>query len=932
MSQQWYLQPIESVLEALKSDKEAGLGKAEAEERLTQYGPNELVEKGMKSPWQILLEQLSDAMVIVLIVAAIISGFIGEAQDTIVIIAIVVLNAALGVSQEYRAERAIAELKKLAVPTVRVRRGGKVEEISARELVPGDIVQLEAGNVAPADARLLEVNGLKVEEAALTGESEPVEKRVGAIEASGDHEVALGDRKNMIYMGTTISYGRGMAVVTATGMETELGNIANLLQDVEQEQTPLQDRLDRLGKNLAWIALAIIILVFVIGLTTSEEVRTIWAEGGNRFANLLESASVQELFLTAISMAVAAVPEGLPAMVTIALALGSRRMLRRHALIRKLPAVETLGSVTTICSDKTGTLTQNQMTVTMLDVAGERRTVDALAEVRPAIARAEEQEPKEPLIRSLSILLRGAALCNDTTRKEDEETGTLTLLGDPTETALVRIADEFALEKEVLESRWPRVAEAPFTSERKCMTTVHQTPKPDHADKSDAYVPPTDYIAFTKGAVDVLLEKAEKVWLGEERVPMDDDLQQRILKANEALAQDGQRVLGLTFRLLEEKPEGNIEELEEQLTFVGLIGMMDPPRDEVKAAVARCRSAGIRPIMITGDHPLTALSIAQQIGITENDRCFTGAELSKMDQGELKEQVSATSVFARVSPEHKLNIVDALQEQGQVVAMTGDGVNDAPALKRANIGIAMGITGTDVSKEAADMVLLDDNFATIVAATEEGRTIYDNIRKFIRYTLSSNTGELFVMLVAPFLGMPLPLIPIQILWINLVTDGVPGLALAVENAEHGIMERDPVPPNEGIFSRGLGIDILWVGALMGVVSLGVGWWAFLNGLDTATWRTMVFTTLTIAQMGNALAIRATHDSLWEIGLFSNRLMVFAVITTFLLQLALIYVPFLQGIFSTVALTGTQLAISLLVSLTVLVAVEAVKWVRRRNEG
>lgn len=931
MNKNWYLETSEATLQVLASDAERGLDQAEVERRLTEYGPNELVEKGIKSPWQILLEQLSDAMVIVLIIAAIISGFIGEVQDTIVIIAIVILNAALGVSQEYRAERAIAELKKLAVPTVRVRRGGKVQEVSARELVPGDIVQLEAGNVAPADARLVEVNGLKVEEAALTGESEPVEKLTGAIAADEANAVALGDRKNMVFMGTIVSYGRGVAVVTETGMATELGTIANLLQEVKQEQTPLQNRLARLGKNLAWVALIIIVVVFTIELSTSQEVRDIWGSSENLWGRLFQSSVVQELFLTAISMAVAAVPEGLPAMVTIALALGSRRMLQRRALIRKLPAVETLGSVTTICSDKTGTLTQNQMTVTMLDVAGEQRTVDALAEVRHAIARAEEVEPTEPLARSLSILLRGAALCNDTMRNHDEASGESTLIGDPTETALVRVAGEFGIEKHALEARWPRIAEAPFTSERKCMTTVHRAPKPDSPNNGDAFVLSSNYIAFTKGAVDVLLERATNVWLGEARVPIDDDLRTRIHQSNAALAQDGQRVLGLAFRLLDEKPPKDVETLEQELTFVGMIGMMDPPRDEVKAAVARCRSAGIRPIMITGDHGLTALAIAQQIGITENDRCLTGRELAQLDQAQLNVLVREVSVFARVSPEHKLNIVDALQTQGHVVAMTGDGVNDAPALKRADIGIAMGITGTDVSKEAADMVLLDDNFATIVAAVEEGRTIYDNIRKFIRYILSSNTGELFVMLVAPFLGMPLPLLPIQILWINLVTDGVPGLALAVEKAEQGIMRRKPVPHDEGILSRGLGIDILWVGILMGLVSLGVGYWAFLAGLDLATWRTMVFTTLTMAQMGNALAIRATHDSLWQIGLFSNRLMVYAVLVTFLLQLALIYMPFFQGIFRTVALTPGQLGLSLLVSLTVLIAVEAVKWVRRRRE-
>jgi len=931
MNKNWFLETSDATLQALTSNSARGLEQAEAERRFTEYGPNELVEKGLKSPWQILLEQLSDAMVIVLIVAAIISGFIGEVQDTIVIIAIVILNAALGVSQEYRAERAIAELKKLAVPNVRVRRGGKTQEVSARQLVPGDIIQLEAGNVAPADARLLEVNGLKVEEAALTGESEPVEKLVAALKADDAQAVALGDRKNMVYMGTTVSYGRGVAVVTATGMATELGTIANLLQAVKQEQTPLQERLARLGKSLAWVALIIIIVVFTIELSTSQEVRAIWESGGNLWGQLIQSAVVQELFLTAISMAVAAVPEGLPAMVTIALALGSRRMLQRRALIRKLPAVETLGSVTTICSDKTGTLTQNQMTVTMLDVAGEQRTVDTLAEVRHAIAHAEESEPTEPLARSLSILLRGAALCNDTLRNHDEASGESTLLGDPTETALVRVAGEFGIEKDALEARWPRIAEAPFTSERKCMTTVHRAPKPTSTNPSDAFVLPRDYIAFTKGAVDVLLERAATVWLGEKRVPLDDELRTRIQRSNAALAQEGQRVLGLAFRLLDEQPGHNIEALETELTFVGMIGMMDPPREEVKSAVARCRSAGIRPIMITGDHGLTALAIAQQIGITKNDRCLTGRELAQLDQEQLKAYVREVSVFARVAPEHKLKIVDALQAQHHVVAMTGDGVNDAPALKRADIGIAMGITGTDVSKEAADMVLLDDNFATIVAAVEEGRTIYDNIRKFIRYILSSNTGELFVMVVAPFLGMPLPLLPIQILWINLVTDGVPGLALAVEKAEQGIMRRKPVLHNESILSRGLGVDILWVGILMGAVALGVGYWAFLAGLDLATWRTMVFTTLTMAQMGNALAIRATHDSLWQIGLFSNRLMVFAVVATFLLQLALIYVPFLQGIFRTVALTPSQLAISLLTSLTVLVAVEAVKWVRRRRE-
>lgn len=928
MQQAWHFTDPEAVATALQTNLVTGLTPQVAEQRLAQYGPNELIDRGVKSIWKILWEQLTDVMVLLLIVAAVISAFIGEISDTFVILAIVALNTLLGLTQEYRAERAIAELKKLAVPHVRVRRGGHVSEISALTLVPGDVVLLEAGNVAPADGRLVEVMGLRVEEAALTGESEPVEKQTAALTGTDDSAVPIGDQINMAFMGTVVTYGRGVLMVTATGMETELGHIAGMLQSVGNEATPLQRRLEKLGQALAAIAVVIIVVVFGMGLFTSTEVREILASQQDVGGRLLRSESVRELFLTAISLAVAAVPEGLPAMVTIALALGSRRMLRRNALIRKLPAVETLGSVTTICSDKTGTLTQNQMTVTILDVAGERRAIETLVAEEFDPATLDGAANINPTIQSFRILLQAAALCNDSTL-EREEDGTFSLIGDPTETALVRVAAQFQLDKATLEAKWPRIAEAPFTSERKCMTTVHQTPTTGNG--AALFGQDAAAVAFCKGAVDVLLAKSSTAWLGEHSVALDDDLRQRIQQANDALAQDGQRVLGVAFRPLTTPPDpGKVEQLEEDLVFVGLMGMIDPPREEVKAAVATCRSAGIRPVMITGDHPLTALSIARQLGITDNDLCLTGYELAGMDAVALKQQVEQVSVYARVSPEHKLNIVNALQEKGHVVAMTGDGVNDAPALKRADIGVAMGITGTDVSKEAADMVLLDDNFATIVAAAEEGRTIYDNIRKFIRYLLSSNIGEIFVMLVAPFLGMPLPLLPIHILWINLVTDGLPGLALALEQPERGIMQRKPISPRESIFSRGLGVDIVWVGCLLGILSLAVGYWGFIVGEELATWRTMVFTTLTFAQMGNALSIRSSDDLLVTIGVFSNRLMIGAVILTVILQMMLLYVPFFQRIFDVAPLSWLEILVCFVLSWILFSAVEGVKWMRGRS--
>jgi P-type Ca2+ transporter type 2C len=916
----WYQQSKEDVLAALESDAEAGLSTAEAQARLENHGPNELEERGMKSRWRILWEQFTEIMVVILVIAAIISVILGEMTDAIVIMAIVVMNALLGYSQEARAEEAIAALKKMAVPTVRVKRDGHIVEVSAREIVPGDIIFLEAGNKVPADGRLVESANLQAQEAALTGESTAVEKRDRVL--SGDN-LPLGDRLNMAYMGTIITYGRGTMVVTETGMETELGKIANLIQDVEREPTPLQRRLDGLGKTLALAAMGIIAVIIVLG--------RLQGQGWNR------------LILTAISMAVAAVPEGLPAVVTITLALGSQRMLKRNALIRKLPAVETLGSVTTICSDKTGTLTENRMTVTVLDVAGDKRSVDALLEKGiPVWNPSAEVDPSlEPPERSQVLLIKAMTLANDAILEEDEDRpGEWKAIGDPTEGALVVAACELGLRKEELEQRWPRVAEVPFTSERKRMTTIHETAVTD--DDSTAPWVASKYVAFTKGAVDQLLDISDSVWVGDSKVQLDDEMRRRIETANREMAEDGQRVLGVAFRAFDELPEeGQEEALEQDLTVIGLVGMLDPPRPEVRDAVARARMAGIRPIMITGDHPLTARVIAQELGIaTEDDQSLTGQELAAMSIEELESVVEHVQVYARVAPEHKLNIVTALQDKGEIVAMTGDGVNDAPALKKADIGVAMGITGTDVSKEAADMILLDDNFATIVAAVEEGRVIFDNIRKFIKYTLSSNTGELWVMLVAPLFGMPLPLLPLQILWINLVTDGLPGLALAIEPAEEGIMKRRPFHPRESIFSRGLGWQIIWVGILMGIVSLALGfyYWAeagrpmLTEGAEGGHhWQTMLFTTLTLAQMGNALALRTNRASLFQVGLMSNKAMVGAVLLTFVLQLAVIYLPFLQNIFSTVALEPWELVLSLAVASIVFFAVELDKWRRRRQQ-
>jgi P-type Ca2+ transporter type 2C len=916
----WHTCHVEDVLQELGSNKAQGLSQAEAARRLAESGPNELVEKGCKNPWVILWEQVSATMVVILIVAAIASAALGDYHDAFAILAIVVLFSLLGFSQEYQAEKAMAALKKLAMPTVKVQRSGQIKEISARELVVGDLVLLETGDLVPADCRLLESVNLRIQEASLTGESEPVEKKTGALEKE---DLPLGDRRNMAYMGTMISYGRGQGVVTDTGMKTELGHIASMIQSVSQGQTPLQQRLDDLGKILAVIALGIAGLIFLLGLWRGEGLKL--------------------MFMTAVSMAVAAVPEGLPAVVTIALALGAQRMLKRHALIRKLPAVETLGSVTVICSDKTGTLTENRMTVTMIDLAGHRldltepdsQHITLTLSNGLFLAQSSDNSTKPAISSALGLLMVGGTLCNDALlqakdngSKEDngEKTDSCVIgvpMGDPTETALVVAAARLGLEKTGLEQNFPRVSEVPFDSERKRMTTVHHLPLgPDNLME-------TPYVAFTKGAVDSLLEVSSRVWVNNSAEPLTDEWRARIIATNDGLAQQGIRVLGVAFRsLASPSSNGHVSSVEQNLVFIGMVGMIDPARPEVKDAVKTCREAGIRPVMITGDHPLTAYHIAHELGISNGGQVLTGQDLERLSTQELEVLVEEVSVYARVSPEHKLKIVEALQNRGHVVAMTGDGVNDAPALKKADIGIAMGITGTDVAKEAADMVLQDDNFATIVASVEEGRTIYDNIRKFIKFSIAGNLGKILVVVLAPFLGMPLPLLPLQILWLNLLTDGLLGLGLSVEPTESNTMQRPPIARESNIFGDGIGRQIFWVGFLIGLVALAVGYEAWQS--NQAHWQTLVFTTLAFLQIGQALAVRSFRDSVFQIGPWSNKLLLSMVVLVFGLQLAVVYVPFLQDIFATVPLSTEELAISLGLGTLVFWGIELEKWFIRRG--
>ncbi|HLA48235.1 MAG TPA: cation-translocating P-type ATPase, partial [Nitrospinota bacterium] len=783
----------------------------------------------------------------------VISAFIGDLTDTIVILAIVLLNAVIGFFQEYRAERALAALKKLEIPAATIIRDGKHQQIPATEIMPGDIVVLTAGEIVPADIRLIESPNLMIDESSLTGESTPVEKSTDII--SG--EASLADRRNMAFKGTVITYGRGVGVVVTTGMSTELGRIAYLLQETEKIKTPLQIKLDVMGKRLAVAALLLCLIIFIAGIWRGE--------------------SLQLMSLTAISLAVAAIPESLPAVITIVLALGAYRMSKVNALIRKLPAVETLGCVTAICSDKTGTLTQNKMKVEF-------------------IYDGKELKKKWSLDTSdMNLIFKAMTLCNDASIDSDKG------IGDPTEIALLKAASKLGINKSELEKKYPRINEIPFDSFKKRMTTIHSSPENQEI-----------HLAFMKGSVDSLLDTCS----------IDNNIKGQIIKENEKMAGDGIRVLAVAYR--EIKKGISTAEVEKEFTFLGLVGMIDPPREEAYEAVKICMKAGIVPIMITGDHPSTAKSIAKRLGITnENGQTITGRDMEVLEPAHLNNLLSSVRIFARVSPEDKIRIVSALKEKGHIVAMTGDGVNDAPALKKADIGIAMGITGTDVSKEASDIILRNDNFATIVKAVYEGRVIYDNIRKFIRYMLSTNSGEILTMFFALMIGMPLPVLPIQILWINLVTDSFPALALGVEPAEKNVMNRPPRDPKESIFARGLWQHIIWVGLLMSFGTLGVMAWGLRHDdLDHA--RSMVFFTLAGFQMFHVMAIRSERESIFTLGLLSNKALLGAVLLTFLLQLMITYTPILQRIFKTAPLSAVELFICVTISFSVFIAVEVEK--------
>ena len=895
----WHRLDVDAVFDRVASTPD-GLSGTDAAERLERTGRNELVDRGSTHPLRLIWEQISAVMVVILIAASLLSLALGKYLEAGAIGAIVVLFTALGFFQEYRAEQAIAALRRMSVPTVRVIREGRQVEVESVDLVPGDVVAIEAGSVVPADLRLIDVANLRVQEAALTGESEPVDKSVTALDRD---DLALGDRRCMAYSGTEVSYGRGRGVVVATGMSTELGKIATLLQDVDAEHTPLQARLDRVGKQLALAGVAVAAAVVAMGAAAGE--------------------SASDLVLTAISVAVAVIPEGLPAVVTFTLAIGAQRMLRRNALIRKLPAVETLGSVTVICSDKTGTLTQNVMTVTVVDVAGHPFGADEIA--RPQ----GEGDPRA----TLELVLAAGVLCNDgvITIGDDGEPATI---GDPTETAILVAAHRVGIDVAELRAAVPRRAEMPFDSERKRMSTAHAPL--GGAAAALAVLRQDVGMAFVKGAVDQMLDISVAIHVDDHAEPFTDEWRQRLIAANDRLAADGIRVLGVGYREVDggDPDADDAADLESDLVLVGLIGIIDPPRDEVRDAVATCRAAGIRPVMITGDHPLTARAIATDLGIGNGAPALTGAELDRLSDSELDDAVRDVDVFARVSPEHKLRIVGALQQQGEVAAMTGDGVNDAPALKRSDIGVAMGITGTDVSKEASDMVLRDDNFATIVAAVEEGRVIYDNLRRFVSFAVAGNLGKVFVMLgwPIPFLiagsdnsGTAIALLPLQLLWLNLMTDGLLGLSMGVEPAERGVMQRPPHTPGTSLWANGLGGQTVWIGTLIGAAALGLGFAYY--AADRVEWQSVMFTSLAFLQVFQAIGTRSNIDSLRTIGLFTNPVMTGIIAVVAALQLAALYTP-LSSFLDLEPLPAADLAVCIGAGAALLVVLELAKLLRR----
>ena len=872
--QKWHTLSSEKVLGTFQVSKEGGLSTKQLSKHLAEYGPNQLQQGEVISPLSILLSQFKDFMVIVLLIATLISGFLGEYTDAITIIAIVIINAILGFMQEFRAEKSLQALKEMAAPNAKVVREGIIKTVPAVEVVPGDIVFIEAGDRVPADLRLLEVQDLYIEESALTGESVPVNKRTEVLEFD---DIPLGDHRNMAFMGTMITRGNGIGVIVETGMSTEMGRIADLIQSTEEMETPLQRRLEQLGKILVVLALGLTALVVVTGIY----------HGQNAYM----------MFLAGVSLAVAAIPEGLPAIVTIALALGVQRMIKRKAIVRKLPSVETLGCATVICSDKTGTLTQNKMTVTKVWIGGSSIEVSGTGFQPKGEFFAGSYQIVPERNASLKKILEVAVLCNNANLiEENNEKGLFkknkvnwTIQGDPTEGALIVLGAKAGYYRNELNQAWKRKREFPFDSNRKMMSTV--------VEKGNSQM------LAVKGAPDILLERCSSIIWEDKIIPLTAGIKRQVRMAIEQMAGQALRNLGFAYKDLRvNEMIASEEEAEHELIFIGIAGMIDPPREEVKEAIRKCKQAGIKTIMITGDHQTTAVAIAKQLNILPyNGLTATGQEIYYMSNQEFMEKVEDIYVYARVSPEHKLRIVKALQASGHVVAMTGDGVNDAPAIKAADIGISMGISGTDVAKEASSLILSDDNFATIVAAIEEGRGIYDNIRKFIRYLLASNVGEILTMFLAMLAGLPMPLVPIQILWVNLVTDGLPAMALGVDQAEEDIMNRPPRNSRENVFARGLGWKIISRGFLIGLVTLAV----FIitlnnNPADLVKAQTMAFTTLVMAQLIHVFDCRSDF-SIFNRNIFGNKYLIAAVLSSLLLLLGVIYLEPLQPIFRTVGL-------------------------------
>jgi Ca2+-transporting ATPase len=874
---------VAAVLQRLNSDPFHGLNGAEAARRLQEYDPNELQAHHRITPWAIFLRQFKNVLIVILLVATALSVSLGENAEATAIALIVLFAVLLGFFQEYRGERALEALRRMAAPTAAVLRDGEELVIAAREIVPGDIILLRSGDKVPADARLIEAVNLQIEEASLTGESLPIEKQTAALEGA---EPPVSDRNNMAYAGTSVSYGRGRAVVVATGMSTEFGKTAELLEAVETSRTPLQENLDKIGHLLARATLAIVGIIIGLGLYRGQP--------------------FMEMILFGIALAVAAVPEALPAVVTISLALGVQRMAKRNALVRRLPAVETLGSTSVICSDKTGTLTRDEMTARKVFVAGESFEVSGAGfEPRGAFThKGSLIQPTEPL----KLLLRAAALTSDARLTRSD--GRWQIQGDPTEGALVVLAAKAGLKKADLDSEYPRVHEIPFSSEAKRMTTLHRSP--------------SGLVAYAKGAPEIILESCSRrlTHAGEEI--MEEAGRENILKAAREMAREAFRVLAVTY-----KPQASMEQFDRDMVFLGLVGMIDPPRAEAGAAIRQCERAGIKPIMITGDHPLTAEAVAQELGLVKNGRVITGSQLEAMSEPEFERDVENISVYARVSPAHKLRVVSALQKNAHVVAMTGDGVNDAPALKKADIGIAMGITGTDVSKEAAAMTLTDDNFASIVAAVEEGRAIFNNIKKYLMYLLSSNIGEIGLMLSAALLGLPLPLTAVQILYVNLATDGLPALALAVDPPEDDLMHRPPRNPRTGIFTRPV-IALMALGGLWSMtVNLALFVWLLYSGRSLPEAMTMIFVSLVAIEFFKAYNFRSDRTSALHRP-FANRWLNVAILAELALLILIVYVPFFQTLLDTFDMRAADWVLVVGLAGTITPVLDAMKWLARHG--